>query len=96
MFPVGVWRLGTAGRLASRRDQAPDEALLGGVLLVYFLALSAVELADGLGANFEHAVLHPVLVVFAGADGALHQHERALAQRARVLSERPEQISYVE
>jgi hypothetical protein len=26
----------------------------------------------------------------------LHQHERALDQRARVLSERPEQISYVE
>ena len=99
MFPVGVWRLGTlgtAGRLASRKDQAPDEPLLGGVLLAYFLALSAVELADGLGANFEHAVLHPVLVVFAGADGALHQHERALGQRARVLSERPEQISYVE
>ena len=61
--------------LASRRDQAPDERLLGGVLLAYFLALSAVELADGLGANFEHAVLHPVLLVFAGADGALHQHE---------------------
>ena len=34
-------------RLASRRDQAPDGLLLGGVLLAYFLALSAVELADG-------------------------------------------------
>ena len=61
--------MGTAGRLASRRDQAPDEPLLGGVLLAYFLALSAVELADGLGANFEHAVLDAVLLVFTGADG---------------------------
>ena len=93
MFPVGVWRLGTlrtAERLASRRDQAPDEPLLGGVLLAYFLAFRAVEFADGLGANFEHAVLHPVLIIFAGTDGALHQHERALGQRARVLSEWPE------
>ena len=28
---------------------------------------------------------------YSGADGALHQHERALGQRARELSERPEQ-----
>ena len=83
-------------RLAPGRDQAQVDRLLVGVLLAGILAFRSIELADRLSADFKHPVLDAVLLVFTRADGTLNEHERAFGQCPSILSEWPEQISYVE
>ena len=65
-------------------------------ILLAVLAFRAIEFADRFGTDFKHTVLDAVLLVFTRADGTLNEHERAFGQCPSILSEWPEQISYVQ